>query len=92
MWVVFNTIHGMAFLYENSAWKEALLVAVLVVFVCVGITAVVNPDSFIRRSGLPRGGEMLTEWNRFGCRLSGAAFAGAAMYMLYAFLRDVLAK
>jgi hypothetical protein len=30
-----------------------------------------------------RGGEMLTEWNRFEIQVVGAIFAGFAIYVLY---------
>jgi hypothetical protein len=58
----------------------------------IGVAHVINPDWFMKRSGVPKGRETLTNWNRFGFRLSGAAFSGVSIYMLYAFLRDVLAK
>jgi len=49
----------MGFLHGNSAWKLAILLALLVFFVCVGIAHVINPDRFMKRSGVRRGGEML---------------------------------
>lgn len=85
-------MEGMAFLHENSAWKLMLLVVVLIFFACVGIAHVINPDWFIRRSGVRKGGEMLTEWNRLGFQIAGALFAGFAVYGLYVLLRDVLTK
>lgn len=81
-----------AFLRAESAWKLVLLVVVLVLFACVGVAHVIDPDRFIKRSGAPRGGEMLTALNRFGFRAVGAVFAGFALYGLYVVLRDVLAK
>ncbi len=69
-----------------------MVVAFLVLFACVGIAHVVSPDWFIERSGARKGGEMLTEWNRFGFRFAGAIFAGRAVYMLYLLSRDYLAK
>lgn len=82
----------MVFLHGDNVWGIALLAVVLVLFACVGVAAVINPDPFIRRSGAPKGGEMLTGWNRFQFRVCGAGFAGVAVYMLYALLRDVFAK
>ena len=69
-----------------------VVVAFLVFFTCLGIAHVVNPDWFIERSGARKGGEMLTGWNRFGFRYSGAFLAGGAVYMLYLLLRNHLAK
>jgi len=51
-----------------------VVAAFLVLFACIGIAHVVNPDWFIERSGAGKGREMLTEWNRFGFRYSGAFF------------------
>jgi hypothetical protein len=85
----------MVSLHNDTAWnpwKLMVVVAFLVLFACVGIAHVVNPDWFIERSGARKGGEMLTEWNRFGFRFAGAFFAGGAVYMLYLLLRDYLAK
>ena len=85
-------MNWMAFLYSDSPWGSALLVAVLLLFACIGVAHVVNPNWFVKRFGVRKGGEMLTAWNRFQFRYVGAAFAGASMYMLYRVLRDVLAK
>lgn len=82
----------MASPHEDSAWKLMLLVVVLVLFAFVGIAHVINPDGFIRRLGVRKGGEMLTGWNRFGFRMFGVLFAGFALYGLYVVLRDVLTK
>jgi hypothetical protein len=85
----------MVFLHNDTPWnpwKLMVAVAVLLLFAGVGIANVVNPDWFIEQSGARKGGEMLTGWNRFGFRYTGAAFAGGAMYMLYLLLRDYLAK
>ena len=42
-----------------------------------------DPDRFVRRSGMPKGGEMLKTWNRDSMRVAGAIFAAVALYMLY---------
>ena len=82
----------MVLMQEESPWKIAVLVVVLLTFACVGVANVINPDWFIKRSGVRKGGEMLTAWNRFQFRYSGVAFAGFAVYLLYRLLRDYLAK
>jgi len=75
-------------MYPNSLWKLALVAAVLVSFAAIGVAHVINPDWFIKRSGVRKGGEMLTEWNRLGFQIAGAIFAGFAIYGLYVLLRD----
>lgn len=82
----------MTSLLENSVWKPMLLVVVLVCFACLGVAHLINPDRFIRLYPYRKGGEMLTEWNRFGLQVAGACFAGFALYLLYRLLRDALAK
>jgi len=81
----------MAFLHD-SPWGIAILVVVLVLFACVGISQVINPDWSMRNSGVRKGGKMLTSWNRDQFRVAGVVFAGFAIYMLYVVLRDVIAK
>lgn len=85
-------MNSMAFLHDDSPWGIGILVVVLVLFACIGVAHVINPDWFIKRSGVPKGGEMLTGLNRYQFRAFGVVFAGVAMYMLYRLLRDVLAK
>jgi len=67
--------------------KEALLVLVLLIFFGIGVTHVFKPDWFVKRSGVRRGGEMLSEYNRAGFQIAGAIFAAVAIYMLYSFFR-----
>ena len=61
---------------------------VLVGFAGIGIAHVLNPDRFIARSGVRKGGEFLTAWNRLGFRIAGAIFTGLALYMLYHVVSD----
>lgn len=61
---------------QNSPWKLMLAAAILVFFAAIGVAHVVYPDWFIKRSGVRKGGEMLTEWNRLGFQIAGAIFAG----------------
>jgi len=71
--------------------KQVLLglvvVLMLVVFAGIGIAHIFIPDYFIKRSGIRRGGEMLTESNRAGFQIAGAIFAAVAIYLLYTFFR-----
>jgi hypothetical protein len=75
-----------------NPWKLVVVVAFLVLFACVGIAHVISPDWFVKRSGVPKGGEMLSAWNDFGFRLVGIVFAGGAVYMLYLLSREYFAK
>ena len=67
----------------NNCWKTTALAALLAIFLGVGIAHIINPDWFIKRSGVRKGGEMLTDWNRFQFQVAGAIFAGLAAYLLY---------
>jgi len=64
-----------------------LFVLVLIFFVGVGIAHVINPDWFVKRSGVRKGGEMLEKWNRDSFRVVGAVFTAVAIYMLYELFR-----
>lgn len=66
---------------------NALVVLMLVAFAGIGIAHVFKPDYFIRRSGVRKGGELLTESNRLGFQIAGAVFAGFAIYLLYVVFR-----
>lgn len=77
---------------ENSLWALILLISLLVFFVVIGLAHVVNPDWFIRRSGVRKGGEMLTEWNRLGLQIAGVIFATVAGYGLYTLLADYFSR
>lgn len=67
--------------------KQALLVLLLVAFLGIGIGHIFKPDWFVKRSGVRRGGEMLSEYNRAGFQIAGAVFTAIAIYMLYSLLR-----
>jgi hypothetical protein len=67
--------------------KTTILVLLLVMFACIGIAHVITPDLFIQRSGVRKGGELLTWWNRIQFRGAGAVLAAFAFYMLYVLFR-----
>ena len=71
----------------NSLWKSATLVLILLVFFCVGIAHIIKPDWFMKRSGVRKGGELLTDWNRLQFQIVGAIFAAIAVYLLYVLFR-----
>jgi hypothetical protein len=66
----------------------ALGVAILVFFAVLGIAHVLNPGWFIKRSGLRKGGELLTEWNRIGVQFVGAILTIFAIWVLWSILRQ----
>jgi hypothetical protein len=68
--------------------KQGLLILVLLVFAGIGVAHIIKPDWFVNRSGVRKGGELLTEWNRLGFQIAGAIFAAFALYGLYVLLRD----
>ena len=64
-----------------------LFVLVLITFAGIGIAHVINPDWFIKRSGVRKGGEVLGKWNRDSFRVVGVVFTVVAIYMLYELFR-----
>ena len=66
-------------------WRQLLAYAILIFFAAFGIAHVLRPDRFMKP--WHRGGEMLTESNRFEMRLFGLALAAGAIYVLYRIIR-----
>ena len=64
----------------NSPCKEILGSVVLVFFALYGSAHVLYPDRFL--NPWQRGGKMLTGWNRTEIQITGAIFAGFAVYVL----------
>ena len=71
----------------KQALLHVIVVLMLFAFAGIGIAHIFKPDYFVKRSGVRRGGELLTEWNRLGFQIAGAVFAGFAIYLLYVFFR-----
>lgn len=71
----------------TSLLKLTMLVLMLVIFACIGIAHIVNPDRFIKRSGARKGGELLTDWNRLQFQIAGAIFLALALSLLYVLFR-----
>jgi hypothetical protein len=67
--------------------KMVTAVGLLLAFFCLGVAHIVRPDWFIKRSGVRKGGELLSEWNRVSFHIFGAIFAGFAAYVLYQLFR-----
>jgi hypothetical protein len=64
-----------------------LFLLALIFFAGIGIAHVINPDWFIKRSGVRKGGEVLEKWNRDSFRLLGVVFTAFAIYLLYTLFR-----
>lgn len=82
----------MAVPYGEDTWKPLVGIVVLVFFFLFGVAHALYPDRFLRRSGIRKGGEMLTDFNRTGLRLAGMLFAGFSGYLLYVLIKDLLAN
>jgi hypothetical protein len=67
--------------------KEVLAVLLLLIFAGIGVAHVFKPDWFVKRSGVRKGGDLLTEYNRMGFQIAGAIFAAGAIWVLYSLLR-----
>jgi hypothetical protein len=67
--------------------RPALLVLLLIFFAGIGVAQFLKPGWFVKRSGIRKGGDMLTEYNRAGFQIAGALFAAGALYMLYSLFR-----
>lgn len=59
----------------KQALLGLLLVLVFVAFAGIGVAHIFKPDWFMKRSGVRRGGEMLTEANRLSFQIAGAICA-----------------
>ena len=71
----------------KQALLSTIVILMLLAFAGIGIAHIFRPDYFIKRSGVRRGGALLTEWNRLGFQIAGAIFAGFAVYLLYVVFR-----
>jgi hypothetical protein len=60
----------------------------LLVFAVVGVAHVINPTWFVKRSGVRKGGELLTEINMIGFQIAGAVFAAFSLYLLYVLISN----
>ena len=77
---------------EESSWKHAVGVAFVFFFFCVGVAHLIKPDHFLRRSGVRKGGEMLTAFNRMGFRFVGLTVALFTGFLLFELIGDFFVK
>ena len=66
-------------------WRQFLAYTILVFFAGLGIAHALRPDRFMKP--WHRGGELLTESNRFQIRLVGVVLTAGALYILYSIAR-----
>jgi hypothetical protein len=57
----------------KQALLSTIVILMLLAFAGIGIAHIFRPDYFIKRSGVRRGGALLTEWNRLGFQIAGAS-------------------
>ena len=82
----------MAFQPKESSWTHALAVVVVFFLFYVSIGHLIRPDYFLRRSGVRKGGEMLTDLNRLGFRFVGLIGAALSAFLLFELIGDFFAK
>jgi hypothetical protein len=63
---------------------------VLTLFCGLGLAHVFRPGYFYRRSGIRKGGEMLTEFNLIGVQMVGLVVALFALGVIYDMMRGLL--
>ena len=76
----------------ESIWKLALGFFVLLFFMGIGVAHIVDPDRYVNKSGVRKGGEMLTKVNRDGFRLVGIVVVVFSGYVIYQLLRDIFTR
>ena len=76
----------------ENIWRLLIAAVFLVFFFCLGVAHVIDPDRFIKRSAVRKGGEMLTDYNRSNFQIVGIIIAAFAGYLLYVVARDILGK
>jgi hypothetical protein len=55
-----------------------IVALILIIFVVVGIDAIIHPTRYMRSSYLRSGGEMLREWNKTGIQFFGLILGGVS--------------
>jgi hypothetical protein len=71
------------YLHGENPWNLVVGFLALAFFFGMGLAHVINPDYFLRRSAIRKGGEMLNEFNRIGIQIVGmlaALFAAGVFY------------
>ena len=78
--------------HGESPLKLTIGFLALAFFLCIGIAHILYPDRFLKRSGIRKGGEMLTGFNRFGFRVVGLIVALFAAGVLYDIGKELFRK
>ncbi len=81
---------AMLHLHVENPWKLGLGFLVLALFFGLGLAHVLRPGYFYRRSGIRKGGEMLTEFNLIGGQLAGLVVALFALGVMYDMVQGLL--
>ncbi len=68
-----------------------IAVLILVIFIGVGIHAIIDPRRHMNGYLRP-GGELLREWNETGVQFAGLVFSCVAGWILYELVRSVWAE
>jgi hypothetical protein len=80
------TVH----LHGENPWKLGLGFLVLALFFGLGLAHIFRPGYFYGRSGIRKGGEMLTEFNLIGVQLVGLVAALFALGVMYDMVQGLL--
>jgi hypothetical protein len=72
----------------NGLFGKLLGVLLFLAVAGIGVAQLLNPDWFIARSSVRKGGEVLQVWNRLSFRILGGILIGGSLYLLYDFIRD----
>jgi hypothetical protein len=77
-------------LHGENPWKLGLGFLVFGVVFRPGLAHVFRPGYFYRRSGIRKGGEMLTEFNLIGVQMVGLVVALFALGVMYDMVQGLL--
>ena len=77
-------------LHGENPWKLGLGFLVSTLFFGLGHAHVFRPGYFYRRSGIRKGGEMLTEFNLIGVQMVGLVVALFALGVMYDMVQGLL--
>ena len=76
----------------ESTWRLVVALLALAAFFCLGIAHLIYPERFYKRSGLRKGGRMLTALNLDGIRLIGLILAVVTAGIMYDIVKPLLRR
>jgi hypothetical protein len=77
-------------LHGDNPWKLGVGFLILAFFFVIGLAHVFCPGYFLERSGIRKGGEMLTEFNQDGVRIVGFVVALLALGIMFDIVQELL--